>query len=142
MSFGGTTPPVVRHLLLCQEVEYDFNNPGAPYSLRNILNVLGPEPGESYPIIYDLIWMFIQGSGDPGQYEIWIDLAPIDELGDTVGDETVFGPWLWILQEGEYVECGAWKLRNLPFLGPGLYEIKLRCGPDVLAREEVLLVEG
>src|SRR5579872_834767 len=135
MSFGGTTPPVIRHLLLCQDVAYDFGNPSAPYSLKNIISHLGPEPGESYPLLYDPMWIFIQGTGDTGEYTIWIELVPIDEDGNAIDEEIMFGPWLWILHEGRYVECGAWRLRNIPFSAPGLYEVRLRCGSEVLARE-------
>ena len=141
MSFGGTTPPVIRHLLVCQDIVYDFANPLAPYSLRGIITVLGPESGESYPLLCDLLWMFTQGSGDPGEYEIWIDLVPVDEEGNATADETTFGPWLWIIPEGVYIESRAWRLRNLPFQQPGLYEFRLRCGLEILAREELLVME-
>jgi hypothetical protein len=141
MSFGGTTPPVIRHLLLCQNVEYDFGNASAPYSLRGIITVLGPESNESYPLLFDMVWVFVQGSSDPGEYEIWVDPVPVDEEGDATGVETTFGPWVWIFHENVYVESRAWRFQNLPFLGPGLYEFRLRCGPDVLARTDLVLGE-
>lgn len=141
ISFGGTTLPVIRHLLLCQDVEYDFSNSTAPYSLRGIVTLLGPESGGSYPLLHDLLWVLSQGSGDPGAYEVWIDLVPVDEEGNTTGNETTFGPWVWIFHEDVYVESRAWRLRNLPFPVPGRYEVRLRFGPDILAREEMLLVE-
>lgn len=141
MSVGGTSPPVVRHLLLCQHIEYDFGNPMAPYSLQGVVTSLGPEPGDGYPLLVDILWVFAQGTGDPGKYEVWIDLVPVDEDGNNTGEATPFGPLIWIISEGAYVESRGWAIRFIPFPAPGLFEVRLRCGPDILAREQLLLVE-
>jgi hypothetical protein len=132
----------VRHLLLCQDVVYEFDNPAAPYSLQGVVTALGPEPGVGYPLRQDLLWVFAQASGDPGEYELWIDLVPLDDDGDDAGEGTSFGPWVLIVHEGVYVESRAWRLRNIPFAGPRVYEFRLRCGSDILTREQLLLAEA
>jgi hypothetical protein len=142
MSFGGTSPPVVRHFLLCQHVEYDFDNPTAPYSLQGVVTSLGPEPGNGYPFLVDVLWVFAQGAGDPGEYDVWVDLVPLDDDGDDADEPTPFGPLRWIIHEDVYVESRAWVIRFVPFRSAGLYLVRLRCGPDILAEEELLLEEA
>lgn len=142
MSAGGTSPPVIRHLLLCQHIGYDASNPMAPYSLHGLLAALEPEPGDSYPLILPELWVFFHASGDPGDYQLWIDLVPVDEDGADAGDESTYGPYVFLLHDDVFVESRGWKLLNLPFGAPGLYEVRLWCGADVLARETLLLVEA
>ena len=101
-----------------------------------------PEPGDQYPLLLPELWVFFQASGDPGDYQIWIDLVPVDEDGADIGEESTYGPCILIIHEGVYVESRGWKLRNLPFGAPGLYELRLWCGSDLIAREQLLLVEA
>jgi len=138
MSFGGTTPPVIRHLLLCRHIGYDLDN--RTYSLHDLLTAL--DLGGQYPLVIDELSVFIQAFGDPGQYDLWFGLVPVDEQGDDIGDETMFGPWVLIVHADVYIESRGWKLLKPPFAAPGLYEVRVHCGPDILAREQLLLVEA
>jgi hypothetical protein len=139
MSTGGTTPPVVRHLLLCQYIVWDKDNPAAPYTLQGVVTALSWEPpGDG---LLESLWVFAKASGDPGEYEVWLDLVPLDDAGEDAGEGTTFGPLVWSIPEGVYAHSRAWVLRNIPFPTPGVYEFRLRCGPDVLAREQILLLE-
>jgi hypothetical protein len=95
-----------------------------------------------YPLAFDELWVFIQVFGDPGQYELWFGLVAVDEDGNDLGDETIFGPCVLIVHEDVYTESRAWRLLKLPFAAPGLYELRLHCGADVLAREQLLLAEA
>lgn len=142
MSFGETTPPVVRHLLLCQHIAYDLDNTAAPYSLRGLVTALVPESGDRYPLLLPELWVFFQASGDSGDYQIWIDLVPVDEDGEAIGEATTYGPCILIMHEEVYIESRGWKLLNLPFPAPGLYEVRLWCGSDAIAREQLSLVEA
>ena len=142
MSFGGTTPPVVRNLLLCQHIEYDADNLAAPYSLRGLVTALEPEAGDQFPLLLPELWVFFQASGDPGDYQIWIHLVPVDEDGEDSGDETTYGPCILIVHEDVYIESRGWRILNLPFTAPGLYEVRLLCGVDVIAREQLLVREA
>lgn len=142
MSSDGHSPPVVRHLLLCQHIEYDANNPAAAYSLRGLVTALVPEPGDSFPLLLPELWVFFQSFGDPGGYQLWIDLVPVDEDGEPRGEETTWGPHILLIHEGVYVESRGWKLLNLPFAAPGEYEVRLWCGADLIAREQLLVAEG
>lgn len=137
MSFGGTTPPVVRHLLLCQHIGYDLDT--RTYSLHNPVAAL--EPGEAYPLVFAELWVFIQAFGDPGHYDLWFGLVPVDDDGNDVADETMFEPCVLIVHADVYAESRGWKLQSLPFPAPGWYEVRVHCGPDILAREQLLLVE-
>jgi hypothetical protein len=142
MSFGGTAPPVIRHLLLCQHIGYDTNNPAAPYSLHGLVTALQPEPGDQYPLLLPELWVFFQASGDSGDCQLWIDLVPVDQDGADAGEETTYGPCILIIHEGVHIESRGWKLLNLPFAAPGLYEVRLWCGSDMIAREQLLLTEA
>lgn len=65
---------------------------------------------------------------------------PVDEDGGDIGEESTYGPCILIIHEGVYVESRGWKLLNLPFEAPGLHEVRLWCGSDVIAREQLLLM--
>jgi hypothetical protein len=141
MSFGGT-PPVVRHLLLCQHIGYDTGNPEAPYSLHGLVSQLAPEADDEFPLMLPELFVFFQAFGDAGDYQIWIDLIPVDENGDPVGEEVTYGPCVLVIRETSGLESRGWRLLNLPFAAAGLYEVWLWCGPDVIAREQLLVREG
>src|SRR5262249_44424654 len=117
------------------------DHPRAPYSTHGVLTVLGPETGAGYPLAYPVVWLFAQFQGDAGEYEIWVDLF---RTGDATGEEfevATYGPWGLTLRPDAFVETRGWKLRNVPFSEPGLYEFRVRCGADVLATEGLLLAE-
>jgi hypothetical protein len=86
--------------------------------------------------------VFFQASGDPGDYQIWIDLVPVDEDGEDIGEETTYGPCTLIIHEDVFIESRGWKLLNLPFAAPGLFEVRLWWESDLLARERLLLREA
>lgn len=140
MSFAGS-PPVVRHFLVCQRVRYDLDSPEAPYSLLGLLTAIGPEPGTGYPLLHTELWLFAQFQGDAGEDDVWIELVAVDDEGEATAEETTFGPWRLRMPTEGVVESRAFRLLNVPFATPGVYEFRLRCGPDVLAREPLLLLE-
>lgn len=129
-------------MLLCQRVSYDTGNPSAPYSLHGVVTQLVPEPGNSFPLLLPELCVFFQASGDPGDYQVWVDLVPLDGDGEATGEETSWGPWILLVRDGAYVESRTCPLQNLPFAASGMYEVRLWCGHDLLAREELLVWEA
>ena len=85
---------------------------------------------------------FFQAFGDPGDYQIWFDLVPVNEDGEAIGEETTYGPYILIIHEDSYVEHRGWKLLHLPFAASGRYEMWLWYASDVLAREQFLVREA
>jgi hypothetical protein len=136
MSFGGSQP-LIRHLLLCQHITYDIDN--RAYSLHAPITTI--EPGGPYLLLCDELWVFVQAFGDPGRYDLWFALVPLDENGDDLGEETMFGPWVLIVHDDVYIESRGWRLLKLPFGGPGLCEVRVYSESEVLAREQLLLAE-
>jgi hypothetical protein len=94
MSFGETSPPVVRHLLVCRRVTFDLSAPGAAYSLHGLITQLQLEAGAEFPIAVPELWAFLQVFGDAGEYEIWIELVAVDGEGEAVGEATSDGPFV------------------------------------------------
>jgi hypothetical protein len=139
MSFGETTPPVIRHLLLCHHIDYDANTPTAPFSLHGLVSQLMAEPGDQFPLLMPELWLFLRAFGDPGEYQIWVDLVPVDAEGEPTGEETTWGPCILNIHENTYIENRGWRLSNLPFKAPGRYEVWLWCESDVIAREQFLV---
>src|SRR5258708_7328428 len=87
--------PIVRHLLVCLDVDYDLNDPHHPYSLRRIVAKLSPPSGVSYPLVADTLWVFAQFIDGHGSHRLFIDLVRRD--GPEPSQETVirtYGPYM------------------------------------------------
>lgn len=142
MSFAESSLPLMRHLLACEQVSFNAENPLAPYSVHGVLTVLQPESGRGYPMTYPVIWLFAQFHGDPGDYEVWVDFVRIDEETEDDSEVATYGPWLLIIHADLFVESRGWRLLNVPFSEPGSYEFRIRCGADVLAAERLWPTEA
>lgn len=134
--------PIVRHLLVCLEMEYDLNDPHHPYSLRRIVSKLSPPTGSSYPLTADVLWVFAQFANGHGSHRLVIDVVRID--GPDVSQEVLvksYGLYVIHLPDPLTVQNRGWKLRRVPFRRPGLYEFRVRTdgSPDALAVEPVVL---
>jgi hypothetical protein len=106
-----------------------------------VISVLGPEPASGYPLSQPILWLFAQFQGNVGNYEVWADLVRVDDETDEETEVATFGPWVLIVHPDAYAESRGWRLRKVPFPEPGVYEIRIRCGTDLLAIERILLTE-
>ncbi len=80
----------------------------------------------------------LQVSGDPGDYQIWVDLVPVAEDGEATGEETTWGPWILLIREGAYVESRTCPLQNLPFCDARAWrDSAMSADTELLAREEL-----
>ena len=135
-----------RHLLLCRDVTWNAADPEARYSLQGLLTSVAP--GGVFPVVWKHpIHAFVQFSGSPGEYEVWIELVRLiqDEDGEVV-DETEalsFGPFTLNLSGPNFVHGRSFFLRRVPFDAPGYFEFRVRVAGayDVLVAEH-LFVEG
>jgi|GEM_PF-5567059 len=139
MSFGETSPPVVRHLLVCRRISYDLNAPGAAYTLHALITQLQLEAGAEFPVVVPELWAFLQVFGEVGEYEIWIELAAVDGEGEVLGEATSYGPLVLRVPDGVWVVNRAYRLANARLLRFGLHEVRVWCGADLLAREEFVV---
>jgi hypothetical protein len=141
VSFAESSAPVVRHLIACERVAYDADNPVAPYSIHGVLSVLGPELASGYPLSQPAVWLFAEFQGNVGHYQVWVDLVRVDDESGDEAEVATYGPWVLLVRPELYAESRGWCLRKVPFPEPGVYEIRVRCGADLLAVERILLTE-
>lgn len=80
------SPPVVRHFLVCLGMEYDWNEPLAPYCLRNVLFRYAPPVGTAYPIALPELWLFARLEGE-GSHELWVEVVRVSEPDQSPEDE-------------------------------------------------------
>lgn len=110
--------PVVRHFIACDDID---SKGSGKYSLPNVVYAIKLLPGAAYPQIHPMICLFAQMTNGRGSHSFQIDVV----LGDD--PLAVYG---WPI-----------RLRNLLFPHSGLYEFRLLCDGQVIAREPILLRE-
>ena len=134
--------PIVRHFLVCLGVEYEWNQPAAPYCLRNL--VFRHPSDQGYPLVVPDLWVFVRTDG-VGDREFWIEVHRVGEpdRGPAVNsDESLvaaYGPYC--LQFGVEPKSFSrgWHLRGVPFPESGWYEFQLITDGELIAREPVYL---
>lgn len=136
--------PTVRHFLLSLGMEYDWNEPLAPYSLRNVLFALRPPTGLNYPFILDELRLFVLLVGE-GQHEFWLEIE-YQPFSDDDNDEDVepefvaaYGPFVARFGSTRINLARGWHVRAVPFDRPGWYEFRLLHEGVVLAEELIQL---
>ncbi len=134
-----------RHLLLCREVVWNAGDAEGRYNLVGLLTELRPKG--TFTLVWDLpIHAFVQFFGNPGRYDIWIEMVRLiqDDDGEVLDEleAVVFGPFEINLGD-RFVSGRNFPLVAVPFDRPGLYEFRVRVAGvyDVLAAERIL-VEG
>ena len=123
-------PPAVfcRHLLVCRTLWYDAANPDDGYSLARIVVNVQPPAGSDERFVEPRLFAYVQLFGTVGEYDARMKLVEVttDEDGNDVDRELIeWGPWLTPVTGLDLVETHAYKLFNVPFDGPGLYEFQL-----------------
>jgi hypothetical protein len=131
--------PTVRHFLACLGVDYEFAQPLAPYTLRNVVFRLEPPPGQGYPFVLSDLWLFALLMGI-GLQELSIEVFRHDdetEDGDEVEPELVaaYGPLHLRFGNEETHVQHAWHLRAVPFDRPGWFEFRVLHEDLVIAAE-------
>ena len=115
-----------RNLMLCRQVTYDTNDITAPYSLHHVLTRFRRSVSTSALVTHP-IYLYVEFFGQPGEYEIWIDLVEIGYDGDSGGIEvTSFGPFDLTVLSGTFVCSRFYCLKRVPFPGAGIFEFQLR----------------
>lgn len=118
-----------RNVTLCEQVEYDLENPDTPFTLRGVRSVFWVSTG--FPAVWrETVWVYVEFFGNPGTYEFWVEVGLVEPTGTnpTKPDamDLSFGPYRVRLMPGEFVNGKAYRLRSLKFPAPGLYELTVR----------------
>jgi hypothetical protein len=113
--------PVVRSLILCEEVVPDAANPNR-VSLMHVISAIGPVAGATYPVIRPRLGVFAQLTACRGQGPIWVELrqADTDRVVFRSRSQSVRFP-----DDPLAVNGATIRLRNLVFPVPGLYWVQL-----------------
>ncbi|MDB5309738.1 MAG: hypothetical protein JWO38_3940 [Gemmataceae bacterium] len=122
--------PVVRRVIVCAKVEVDRAEPGYPYTLRRVLNTIRHSTGQEFPFTYPELWVFAQYVDGAGSHQILLDLVRVD-----VADETVIRqyrmPPVHMIAGRFFVLSRGYKISDVPFPEPGVYEFRVRCGVNI-----------
>jgi hypothetical protein len=123
--------PLVRRVLLCRKVE--VTNAGLPeeeYVIRGVLNTVRSLSGVPFPFLARGLWMFVQFSDGQGVHSIKLRVFREDD-GALVRDFTL--PPVRMTIERLALLSRAYKLPEIPFRTPGVYEFRVVCGESVAA---------
>lgn len=135
---ASVQPPVVRYFIACTGVRCDTAIQPNRYTIENPFYALRPPPGVGYPFRAEELWLFCQFSDATGRHPFQVDLSwDVETYVQQLHAFNVdFGT------DRLAVQNFAVRLRNVPFLRPGVYEFRLRRGSDVLAHCAARLEES
>lgn len=132
---SGSPSPVVRLFVPCSAVRCDTTVLPNRYTLEDPFSALRPPAGRSYPFRAAELWLFCQLTDATGVHLVEVDLLP--DLGAPA--RTLHSFRVDMGADRLAVRNYAVRLRQVPFQGPGLYEVHLRVGSSVLAQAVVRL---
>jgi hypothetical protein len=127
--------PVIRHMLLCDDVRSDPTQPGR-YDLLGFCSRITSATTPSFPLRHPALCTFVQFTGARGIAEIQI----VVHAADT--DTVVFSSRRHRVQmPSDPLELVGLKLviQDCPFPQPGLYWVRFSWNGDVVAQEPLLL---
>jgi hypothetical protein len=128
--------PVVRHFIACEKVEK--SNDGTLRSLINLIDVIEFAPGKSWPHILPQLCLFARLTDGRGKHSFQIQMVSYPDAESTRTTKSVMMDF-----EDDPLEIRrcVFRLNNVEFRGPGLYEFRLMCNGREIARESILLRE-
>lgn len=129
--------PVVRHFIACERI--DTSADGAQFSLVNVIHAIRPLPGAAYPRIHPQLCLFAQMTDGRGSHSLHLQLVFLDDERSTYTSKPVI---LDLGNDPLVVHGWPMRLRNLFFERAGLYEFRLMCSGQVIAREPIVLREN
>jgi hypothetical protein len=134
-SVSSSRVPLVRHFIACERV--DRSADGRQCSLVNLVHAIQPAPGAPYPRIHPELYLFAQITDGQGQHLFQIQLVLVE------GEETLIRTTPPISRDlgHDPLIVHGWPihLRNILFPQAGLYEFRLFCDGQEIAREPILL---
>jgi hypothetical protein len=128
--------PVVRHFIACEQVELFPDT--RQYTLHKVIYVIRALPGAPFPRIQPAIDLFALLSDGQGTHHFWIDIV----TWEATEERSIFTSREAILDLGQDpLKVLGWPihLTDIPFLQPGLYEVRLACDGEIIAREPIML---
>jgi hypothetical protein len=126
--------PLVRRVIVCRKVEADSAQVGAPYTVKKVLTAIRPPAGDSYPIREEELWLFVQYTDGQGSHSVKFELV----RQHLESEEVVLAfdlPPIHLTRGRFFVLNRGYRLANVAFPAPGIYEFRIRCGVNVATDE-------
>lgn len=126
--------PIVRHFVACEDIV--LSDDANSYSLIDVMQVIRPPPGDSFPCISPVVCLFTALANGRGEHTfaiqlIYFSLAEEDEVYRTPDFTRNLG------QEPLTLHGLPIRLRNLIFPQPGQYEFRLLCNDVDIAAAKI-----
>lgn len=128
-------PPVVRSLVVCEDVIADPANP-ARVSLMYLVGTIRATGWPAYPAVQPQLCVFAQLTECRGTLALWAEVRHADT------DEVIFRTQIRsVTFPNTPLAVHGWPLRfhNLFFPEPGLYWVQLWCDGTMLAQQPLRL---
>lgn len=129
--------PVIRHFIACERI--DTKAGSGQYSLINIIHAIKPLPATGYPRIQPLLGLFAHLTDGRGSHPFQIQQVSADYEQSTYTSAPVI---LDLGKDPLIVHGWPIRLKNVFFPHAGLYEFRLLCDGQVIAREAIVLREN
>ncbi|MBX9623746.1 MAG: hypothetical protein K2X82_08020 [Gemmataceae bacterium] len=131
----ATIPPIVRQMLVCEDVRVGGNGrPGV--DVLGLAHVIGPRPGESFPLPYPGLCVYLRLSGGVGTGRAFLRLVEAD-----TDDEVIRTPEFEVAHPPDRHRAAGVIVRPVGcvFPRPGLYWVEFY-HDGLLLRQEPLTV--
>lgn len=122
--------PLVRRVIVCRKVEASSGPLSLPYSVRGVQTFLRPPAGSSFPLQASGLWLFVQYADGQGSHNVRFELI----RQHLESEELVVAfslPPIHMTRGRFFVLNRGYRLPDLPFVEPGIYEFRIRCGNNV-----------
>jgi hypothetical protein len=126
-------------VIVCRKVEAAMAPLGLPYTVRGVETTIGPPVGGTFPYREPELWLFVQYSDGEGTHPVRFEL--IRQRLDS--EEVILAldlPPVHMTRGRFFVLNRGYRLADVPFPEPGIYEFRIRCGNNV-GTDEVRLEE-
>lgn len=127
--------PIVRHLIVCEDVQVDSDNPRRVtiVGVTGTLDTFGIVP---FPMVYPELCLFFQMTECRGPGDFWIEVLQAD-----TNRKMFRSPARTLTFQGDPLEVcmAALRVRECRFPLPGLYWVELCYNSEVLAQEPLLV---
>jgi hypothetical protein len=128
-------PPVVRHMMLCQEVQADPHDP-SKVSLIGIVNAIHSQSDPPFPCQLPLLCVYLQLTGGRGDGQVRITVAAADT------GEVIFATpshQISFVADPVVLQILKVKLKNCVYPRPGVYWVQFWYDEEVLVEVSLVL---
>lgn len=126
--------PLVRRVIVCRKVEASSGPLGLPYSARGVETTIRPPLGGLFPYCEDELWLFVQYADGQGTHPVKFELV----RQHLESEEVVLAvdlPPIHMTRGRFFVLNRGYRMLQVPFDEPGIYEFRVRCGDNVQTDE-------